>query len=331
MENQSEDSNALDLGDRGARIQELHLMLESLDFDVAEPFDCFTEETKNSIMMFQEQRGLPISGQCDQRTWDVLVENSYVLGDRLLYLSRPMLRGEDIAELQRSLGSLGFNAGKVDGIFGPDTQNAVELFQRNSGLVVDAIFGPNCMTALKRLGERVDQGSVAVVQEKEKIISKMKSDDNPSVALGHLGGFSPVVDRFAKKMRQSHIRVDVIGHYDESVHADFCNKNNIDLYIGIFPPLAGERTISFYSAKGFASPGGTHFTELFSKIFLRQTGKTIETIGNSEKVLRETRMPAVAIRYGSTEDLITDSQTLLEVLVDAISSWFSEPFEEISL
>jgi len=328
MEKQSKESNALDLGDRGARIQELHLMLESLDFDVAEPFDCFTEKTKNSIMMFQKQRGLPTSGQCDQKTWDVLVENSYVLGDRLLYLTRPMLRGEDIAELQRSLGALGFNTGKVDGIFGPDTQNAVGRFQRNSGLVVDAIFGPNCMTALKRLGERVEQGSVAVVQEKEKIISKMRSDDQPSVALGHLGGFSPVVDRFAKKMRQSHIRVDVIGHYDESVHAALCNKNNIDLYIGIFPPLESERTISFYSAKGFASPGGTHFTELFSKNFLRQTGKIIETIGNSEKILRETRMPAVAIRYGSTEDLITDSQMLLKVLIDAISSWFSEPFEE---
>ena len=36
-------------------------MLESLDFDVAEPFDCFTEK-KNSIMMFQEQR-VTISGQ----------------------------------------------------------------------------------------------------------------------------------------------------------------------------------------------------------------------------------------------------------------------------
>ena len=82
------------------------------------------------------------------------------------------------------------------------------------------------------------------------------------------------------------------------------------------------------SAKGFASPGGTHFTELFSKYFLRHSGNTIEAIGNSEKILRETRMPAVAIRYGSTEDLITDSQMLLKVLTEAISSWFSEPFEE---
>ena len=233
-----------------------------------------------------------------------------------------MLRGEDIAELQRSLGSLGFNAGKVDGIFGPDTQNAVELFQRNSGLVVDAIFGPNCITALKRLGERVEQSSVAVVQEKEKIISKMRSNDLPSIALGHLGVSPLLLMDLRKRMRQSHIKVDVIGHYDESVHAAFCNKNNIDLYIGIFPPLARERTISFYSAKGFASPGGKHFTVLFSIILLRQTEKTIETIGNSEKVLRETRMPAVAIRYGSTEDLITDSQMLLKVLTEAISSGF---------
>ena len=36
MENQPEESHVLDLGDRGARINELHLMLESLDFDINE-------------------------------------------------------------------------------------------------------------------------------------------------------------------------------------------------------------------------------------------------------------------------------------------------------
>ena len=78
---------------------------------------------------------------------------------------------------------------------------------------------------------------------------------------------SPLLLMGLQKNAQSHIKVDVIGHYDESAYAAFCNDNNVDLYIGIFPPLANERTISFYSAKGFASPGGTHFTELFSKIF----------------------------------------------------------------
>ena len=115
---------------------------------------------------------MPVSGQCDQKTWDVLVENSFILGDRLLYLSRPMLRGEDIAELQRSLGSLGFNPGKVDGIFGPDTQDAVELFQRNSGLVVDAIFGPNCITALKRLERKLSKALLLLFKKKKKLFQR---------------------------------------------------------------------------------------------------------------------------------------------------------------
>ncbi|GIR37033.1 MAG: hypothetical protein CM15mP49_24180 [Actinomycetota bacterium] len=70
-----------------------------------------------------------------------------------------------------------------------------------------------------------------------------------------------------------------------------------------------------------------HISQSYSRKFSTTFGNTIEAIGNSEKILRETRMPAVAIRYGSTEDLITDSQMLLKVLTEAISSWFSEPFE----
>ncbi len=68
MENQPEESHVLDLGDRGARINELHLMLESLDFDINEPLDCFTDQTKKSITVFQKERGLPVSGRCDQKT-----------------------------------------------------------------------------------------------------------------------------------------------------------------------------------------------------------------------------------------------------------------------
>ena len=170
MENEINSHTELGKGDVGPRVQELHRMLKSLDYEIDEQSETFSHETESAIKEFQEHRGLDPSGICDQKTWDLLVENSYVLGDRLLYLGRPMLRGEDIAELQRSLGSLGFDAGKVDGILGPDTQKAVELFQRNSGLVVDAIFGPNCMVALRRLGERVGQGSVAVIKEKERYL-----------------------------------------------------------------------------------------------------------------------------------------------------------------
>ena len=52
-----------------------------------------------------------------------------------------MLRGDDVAELQQRLCTLGFDTGRVDGIFGDATVRALGEFQRNAGLPVDGIVG----------------------------------------------------------------------------------------------------------------------------------------------------------------------------------------------
>ena len=44
---------------------------------------------------------------------------------RMLYHRVPMMRGDDVAELQRQLNALGFDAGTIDGIFGPGTRRAI--------------------------------------------------------------------------------------------------------------------------------------------------------------------------------------------------------------
>ena len=44
--------------------------------------------------------------------------------------------------LQGQLGRLGFDCGRVDGIFGTLTSRALEDFQRNCGLDVDGVCGP---------------------------------------------------------------------------------------------------------------------------------------------------------------------------------------------
>ncbi|WP_422444067.1 spore cortex-lytic enzyme [Thermoanaerobacterium sp. DL9XJH110] len=68
------------------------------------------------------------------------------LGDRTL---RQGSRGRDVAQLQQKLNTLGFWAGKVDGIFGPKTKAAVKRFQRARGIRVDGIVGPQTFRALK--------------------------------------------------------------------------------------------------------------------------------------------------------------------------------------
>ena len=50
-------------------------------------------------------------------------------------------RGTEVKKLQEQLNKLGYNCGKVDGIFGSRTESAVKAFQKANGLVVDGIVG----------------------------------------------------------------------------------------------------------------------------------------------------------------------------------------------
>lgn len=68
--------------------------------------------------------------------------------NRLLKLTDPMQRGEDVKELQTRLNSNGCNCGKVDGVFGSKTDAAVRSYQKKKGLVVDGKAGKNTITAL---------------------------------------------------------------------------------------------------------------------------------------------------------------------------------------
>ncbi len=51
-------------------------------------------------------------------------------------------RGPAVKTLQTALKEQGFYTGKIDGIFGRNTMNAVKAFQRKNGLKVDGIAGP---------------------------------------------------------------------------------------------------------------------------------------------------------------------------------------------
>jgi len=82
------------------------------------------------------------------------------LGDRVLARGS---RGDEVAELQKRLSMLGYVVGPIDGIFGPQTQARVRLFQKEHGLVIDGIAGPKTISELKRLtGNSVTVGGTSV-------------------------------------------------------------------------------------------------------------------------------------------------------------------------
>ena len=126
----------------------------------------FDDVTHDAVRTFQQRRGLVADGVVGPDTYRMLVEAGVALGDRLLYQTRPMLRGDDVRELQERLGRLGFDAGQVDGIFGPDTAMAVEDFQDNVGLAADGRVGQATVRALRRLHR--DHQSVPAVTVTER-------------------------------------------------------------------------------------------------------------------------------------------------------------------
>lgn len=58
-------------------------------------------------------------------------------------------RGSDVAENQAVLQKIGYNPGLIDGIFGPQTRQAVIQFQQNYGLTPDGVIGPDTHRALE--------------------------------------------------------------------------------------------------------------------------------------------------------------------------------------
>ncbi len=64
------------------------------------------------------------------------------LGDRLLSLATHRFVGDDVAILQDRLLELGFDVGRVDGVFGARTEAALKSLQREYGLIADGSCGP---------------------------------------------------------------------------------------------------------------------------------------------------------------------------------------------
>jgi peptidoglycan hydrolase-like protein with peptidoglycan-binding domain len=136
-------------GDEGEAVRDIQDRLGALGFDTEDdPTGSFGESTYRAVSAFQAKRGLWADGIVGPDTWRALVSAGYTLGSRILYHRVPMMAGDDVADLQRQLNSLGFDSGNVDGIFGPDTLRGLLAFQSNRGLAEDGLAGTEVIAEL---------------------------------------------------------------------------------------------------------------------------------------------------------------------------------------
>lgn len=89
-------------------------------------------------------------------------------------LSRYGSTGTEVKNIQTKLKSLGYYKGSVDGIYGTQTKNAVTAFQRNCGITVDGIAGPQTLLYLG-LGSSSSGSSNGYTTEEINLLAKVIS------------------------------------------------------------------------------------------------------------------------------------------------------------
>lgn len=127
----------------------------------------FDDATAAALADFLAASALPPSEDVTEKVWAALMDATYNLGDRTLYLRMPYFHGHDVLELQQALGALGFFYGTRDAIFGAHTEEALRRFQLNLGLPSDGIAGAYTYAALRNLahswvGKEATHGPCAI-------------------------------------------------------------------------------------------------------------------------------------------------------------------------
>ncbi len=291
----------------------------------------FCAATVASLRAFQEARGMRIDGQVDQDTWVGLVEASWRLGDRLLFLTAPNLRGDDVADLQSLLGRIGFDCGRVDGILGPLTAGALVDFQRNCGLVADGTSGPVTLKAIQRVSSQTGTGpGIATVRERDQLRTRSSSLRGLRVVVGQFGGLSALTRVLARELRLSGAVVISVDEPDARVQAGVANSFEADVYLG-FESRPGEPSrISYYAVPTFESSGGRSLAERLVAGFGAVAGVAPCLHGMRLQVLRETRMPAVLASLADVRRTVDLSTDVTAVVRSALEAWTAKPLEDRS-
>jgi len=309
-------------GDRGEPVRDIQRRLEGLTFSVT-PDGVFGPETEGAVRAFQESRGLSADGIIGPETWKTLVDAGFRLGDRLLYRRSPMMRGDDVSRLQQSLGALGFDAGKVDGLFGPDTLRAVLDFQHNRGMLEDGIAGREVVHELSLMARATDKPARTVVRDHEWIdslplpITGARIYVDPDGRNTETSGVTwSVATATTTKLQQAGARPLLSRSIDtaptERQRAVRANRLDVQIVISITVPSDGHEGVFYFGTSLSTSDAGRAIASHLAPRL------SLEALPRAVPILKETRSPAVVV---AADPFTADAGSLIAgALIDLYAS-----------
>ena len=318
------------LGDQGAAVRSIRALLQAtgdLAPSTIEASDVYDEEVAEAVRAFQQRRGLIADGVLGPQTNIALDGARWKLGDRMLsYIPGHMIQGDDVAELQERLLSLGFSPNRVDGVFGPNTEQAVRRFQGGVGLAVDGSAGPETLRAFADLTRSVSGGSPHTLREEElvrtsghRLLGRIVvldpghgGDDAGTIAHGLTE--SEVTLDLARRIegRLSAIGVTVLFTRsattgpDDLLRATMANHAQADIMLSLHCDSTDQSQASgvatfFWGLERFGawSAVGEHLANLIQREIVSRTGLAdCRSHPRGWQLLQRTQMPTVRIEAG---------------------------------
>ncbi len=317
------DTTTLRRGSVGDAVVLLHQALTRAGLpvlgDAVHHFGAVTEET---VRAFQRRRSLQVDGICGPDTWSALREEPLAIGDRLLSLRRPMLRGDDVHQLQQQLSAIGFDSGRTDGIFGAHTDAALREFQRNAALAVDGICGPDTLRAIQRVGGLAD-GQISQLRERESFAATPRALPGRRIFLGSRVASAAIVAAIARDLEQ----LGAVCATDCALTVDTeaarqANERDVDLCVLVQAVVDPAWRCAYYATGRYRSFRG-HAIAL--RVAEQLAPVTTElTAGLSVGVLRETRMAAVVVQLDATSET-SDLDGRCRLVAEGIRRGFEDP------
>jgi N-acetylmuramoyl-L-alanine amidase len=294
------------LGDDGPEILDIQQRLRALGMAIPdEERGRFGDGTREAVVGFQVKRRLRADGLVGPDTWGQLVEASYLLGDRTLYLHAPHMRGDDVRVLQRKLNALGFDAGREDGVHGPATDRAVREFQRNVGEAADGVVGLHTIDVLDRMRPVEGAHSRALVRESEELRTMTATLAGRVIAIdpGEAGGpwEADIARGLAIALADAGARPEIIEAAGRapSERARMANDLGaavcISLHEGSDDETMRGPACAHFGSESTHSPAGERLARMILDELERLSGTTGTLEGLTVAMLRETRMPAVQV------------------------------------
>ncbi|HUR78903.1 MAG TPA: peptidoglycan-binding protein [Acidimicrobiales bacterium] len=317
------------VGAAGPGVEDLHRRLLALGIAVASEDGGYGPNTEDAVRRFQQRRGLEATGSCDRTTWSSLVEAGYRLGDRMLYWRAPMTRGDDVVDLQQRLNALGFDAGRVDGLFGPDTDRALRVFQRNAGLSVDGQCGWKTVRTLQRLRSKGPESDPNALRESVRFAAIPTTLRGRKVALCERGGIGAFLREAQRALVLEGAIVTLLSHPDESILAAQANLSGAQVCVGVSLSPGGRACrATYYGAHGTISPAGRRLAGLLlDELSLSGAGTDGPAVPMATPILRETRkdLPAVSLELGPPRFVVERAPIAASAIARGLTRWADGP------